>query len=158
MMQLLRLERKRSSDESDVHENFPNCRITDVADRVSFDQSARKILFSYDCQTILFYENQEGTFRDLAEREGFWDIESPSSPDETKATETPTSTIEIEEITPRKRKKEATRPETTKRVSSLSASPISFLNNSSIALYAPKNSKVEKKKKPLQKVSKTFGT
>ena len=64
---------KSSSDESDVHENFPKCRISDVAVRLSFDQSARKIPLSYDCQSIPFYESQEGIFRNLAEREDFWD-------------------------------------------------------------------------------------
>ena len=77
MMHIFRLERKRSSDQKDVNENFPDCRTTDVADRLNLDQSARKILFSYDCQSIPFFESQEGTFRDLAERENFWDIESP---------------------------------------------------------------------------------
>ena len=76
MMQLFRIERKRSSDQSDVKENFPDFRRTDVVDQLSLDQLARKILFSCDCQSISFYENQKGTFRDLAEREDFG-ISSP---------------------------------------------------------------------------------
>ena len=112
-----------------------------------------------------FYENQEGIFRDLAEREHFLDIKSPSTLDETKATKTGTSTIEIEEITPLKRKQEQTIPAPTNRVSSLSASPIIVSDSSPIApgvilntpllnnCYAPKKRKVEQKKKSKGKES-----
>ena len=49
MMQLFRIERKLSCEQSDVNEKFPDCRNTDVADRLNLDQPARKILFSFDC-------------------------------------------------------------------------------------------------------------
>ena len=52
IMQLFRIERKLSGEQSDVNEKFPDCRRTDVADRLNLDQSARKILFSYDCTKI----------------------------------------------------------------------------------------------------------
>ena len=50
-------------------ESYPALKRTDIQDPTCLDRSPRKILFNYDCQSIPFYENQEGSIRDLAERE-----------------------------------------------------------------------------------------
>ena len=67
-----------------VTESYPSLERTDIQDPTCLDRSPRKILFNYDCQSILFYENQEGSNRNLAERETYWNIELMESSDSTE--------------------------------------------------------------------------
>ena len=68
--------RKQVYESCCVTESYPALKRTDIQDPTCLDRSPRKILFNYDCQSIPFYENQEGSIRDLAERESYWNIES----------------------------------------------------------------------------------
>ena len=61
--------RKQVYESCCVTESYPALTRTDNQDPTCLDRSPRKILFNYDCQSIPFYENQEGSIRDLAERE-----------------------------------------------------------------------------------------
>ena len=54
---------------------------TEINDTTSLEQSPRKILFAYDCESMPLYENQEGCIRDYAEREAYWDIPTAMSPE-----------------------------------------------------------------------------
>ena len=76
--------RKKVYESCCVTESYPALKRTDIQDPTCLDRSPRKILFNYDCQSIPFYENQEGSIRDLAERETYWNIESTESPDSTE--------------------------------------------------------------------------
>ena len=76
--------RKQVYESCCVTESYPALKRTDIQDPTCLDRSPRKILFNYDCQSIPFYENQEGSIRDLAERESYWNIESIESPDSTE--------------------------------------------------------------------------
>ena len=67
-----------------VTESYPALKRTYIQDPTCLDRSPRKKLFNYDCQSIPFYENQEGSIRDLAERENYWNIESIESPESTE--------------------------------------------------------------------------
>ena len=63
--------RKQVYESCCVTESYPALKRTDIQDPTCLDRSPRKILFNYDCQSIPFYENQEGSIRDLAERESY---------------------------------------------------------------------------------------
>ena len=76
--------RKQVYESCCVTESYPALKRTDIQGPTCLDRSPRKILFNYDCQSIPFYENQEGSIRDLAEREIYWNIESIESPDSTE--------------------------------------------------------------------------
>ena len=65
-------------------ESYPALKRTDIQDPTCLDRSPRKKLFNYDCQSIPFYEKQEGSIRNLAERETYWNIESIELPDSTE--------------------------------------------------------------------------
>ena len=46
------------------------------------EEAPRKIVFPHNCVSIPLYENQEGSTRGYAEREGYWDIQTTiSSPE-----------------------------------------------------------------------------
>ena len=66
--------RKQVYESCCVTESYPALKRTDIQDPTCLDRSPRKILFNYDCQSIPFYENQEGSIRDLAERESYWNL------------------------------------------------------------------------------------
>ena len=72
--------RKQVYESCCVTESYPALKRTDIQDPTCLDRSPRKIMFNYDCQSIPFYENQEGSIRDLAERESYWSLESIESP------------------------------------------------------------------------------
>ena len=78
--------RKQVYESCCVTESYPALKRTDTQDQdpTCLDRSPRKILFNYDCQSIPFYENQEGSIRDLAERETYWNFKSIESPDSTE--------------------------------------------------------------------------
>ena len=81
---ILRQGRKQVYESCCVTESYPALKRTDTKDPTCLDRSPRKILFNYDCQSIPFYENQEGSIRDLAERETYWNFKSIESPDSTE--------------------------------------------------------------------------
>ena len=68
---------------------------TEKNDTTSFEQSSRKNLFAYDCESMPLYENQEGCIRDYAEREAYWDNSTAMSPESfvMGAVSTPQQTI-----------------------------------------------------------------
>ena len=76
--------RKQVFESCCVTESCPALKRTAIQDPTCLDRSPRKILLNYDCQTIPFYENQEGSIRGLAERETYWNIESIESADPTE--------------------------------------------------------------------------
>ena len=81
---LLRQERKRMYESPTIHQSYPALEKTEINDAGYLEESPRKILFRYDCDSIPLYKNQEGLIRDYAEREGYWDIQTTiSSPDST---------------------------------------------------------------------------
>ena len=94
---LLRQSRKSIFDSSTETESCPALDKTDINDAGYLEQSPRKIFSRYDCETIPFYENQEGYLSDLAERASCWDIESTvsisSPPDSTRDVTTITTPI-----------------------------------------------------------------
>ena len=65
---LLRQNRKRMYESCTIHESYPALEKTEINDTTSLEQSPRKILFAYDCESMPLYENQEGCIRDYAER------------------------------------------------------------------------------------------
>ena len=71
---LLRQNRKSMYESCTIHESYPGFEKTEINDTTSLEHSSNKILFAYDCESILLYENQEGCIRDSAEREANWDI------------------------------------------------------------------------------------
>ena len=73
---LLRQERKRMYKSPTIHRSYPALEKTEINDAGYLEESPRKILFRYDCDSIPLYENQEGFFRNYAEREGYWDIQT----------------------------------------------------------------------------------
>ena len=50
--------RKQVYESCCVTESYPALERTDIQDPTCIDRSPRKILFDYDCQSILFYKNQ----------------------------------------------------------------------------------------------------
>ena len=78
---LLRQNRKRMYESCTIHESYPALEKTEMNDTTSLEQSPRKILFAYDCESMPLYENQEGCIRDYAEREAYWDIPTAMSPE-----------------------------------------------------------------------------
>ena len=64
-----------------IHESYPALEKTEINDTTSIEQSPRKILFAYDCESMPLYENQEGCIRDYKEREAYWDIPTAMSPE-----------------------------------------------------------------------------
>ena len=76
--------RKQVYESCCVTEWYRALKRTDIQDPTCLDRSPRKILFNYDCQSIPFYKNQEGSIKDLAEREKYWNIESIESPNSTE--------------------------------------------------------------------------
>ena len=86
-----------------IHQSYPALEKTEINDVGYLDESPRKILFRYDCDSILLYENQEGLIRNYAEREGYWDIQTTiSSPDSTVLDQdTPISSILASELSSR---------------------------------------------------------
>ena len=58
---LLLQSRKTIFDSSTETEFCPASYKTDINDPGYLEQSPRKILFSYDCETIALYENRRGT-------------------------------------------------------------------------------------------------
>ena len=77
---LLRQNRKRIYESCTIHESYPALEKTEINDTTSLEQSPRKILFAYDCESMRLYENHEGCIRDYAEREAYWDIPTTMSP------------------------------------------------------------------------------
>ena len=78
-LDLLRQERKRMYESPAIHQSYPALEKTEINDGGYLEESPRKIFFRYDCDTIPLSENQEGLFRDYAEREGYWDIQTTIS-------------------------------------------------------------------------------
>ena len=78
---LLRQNRKRMYESCTIHESYPALEKTEINDTTSLEQSPRKILFAYDCESMPLDENQEGCIRDYAEREAYWDIPTAMSPE-----------------------------------------------------------------------------
>ena len=76
--------RKQVYESCCLTESYAALDCTDIQDPTCLDRSPRKILFDYDFQSIPFYENQEGSIRDLAERESYWNLESIELPDSTE--------------------------------------------------------------------------
>ena len=76
---LLRQNRKRMYESCTIHESYPALEKTEINDTTSLEQSPRKILFAYDCESMPLYENQEGWVHDYAEREAYWDIPTAMS-------------------------------------------------------------------------------
>ena len=68
--ELLRQERKRMYESPTIHQSYPTLEKTEINDAGYLEESPRKILFRYDGDSISLYENQEGLFRDYAERDG----------------------------------------------------------------------------------------
>ena len=64
-----------------IHESYPALEKTEINDITSLEQTPRKILFAYDCESMPLYENQEGCIRDYEEREEYWDIPKAISPE-----------------------------------------------------------------------------
>ena len=62
-----------------IHESYPGLEKSEMNDTTSLEHSPNKILFAYDCESILLYENQIGCIRDSAEREANWDIPTAMS-------------------------------------------------------------------------------
>ena len=129
-----RQERKRMYESPTIHQSYPALEKTEINDAGYLEESPRKILFRYDCDSIPLYENQEGLIRDYAEREGYWDIQTTIS--------SPESTV-LDQVTP---------------ISSILASELSSGTQNSIttvedlatpetplvsACYAPKKRKIE---------------
>ena len=89
--------RKQVCESCCLTESYPALKRTDIQDPTCLDRSPRKILLNYDCQSIPFYENQEGSIRNLAEREIYWNNESIETPDSTEKKDedqqTPKTTI-----------------------------------------------------------------
>ena len=56
--------RKQVYESCCVTELYPALKRIDIQDPTCLDRSPSKILFNYDCQSIPFYENQEGSIRD----------------------------------------------------------------------------------------------
>ena len=77
---LIRQNRKRIYESYTIHESYPLLEETEKNDTTSFEQSSRKNLFAYDCESMPLYENQEGCIRDYAEREAYWDKSKAMSP------------------------------------------------------------------------------
>ena len=71
---LLRQNRKPMYESCTIRESYPALEKTEINDTTSLEQSPRKILFAYDCESMPLYENQEECIRDYAEREAYWDI------------------------------------------------------------------------------------
>ena len=97
---LLRQERNRMYESPTIHQSYPALEKTEINDAGYLEESPRKIIFRYDCDSIPLYENQEGLIRDYAEREGYWDIQiTISSPDSTDLDQvTPISSILASEL------------------------------------------------------------
>ena len=97
---LLHQDRKRMYESPKIHQSYPALEKTEINDAGYLEESPRKILFRYDCDSIPLYENQEGLIRDYAEREGYWDIQTTiSSPDSTFLDQvTPISSILASEL------------------------------------------------------------
>ena len=91
--------RKHVYESCCVTESYPALESTDIQDPTCLDRSPRRTLCDYDFQSIPFYEKQEGSIRDLAERGSYWNIESIESPDSTEKDEdqqtpkTPTKSV-----------------------------------------------------------------
>ena len=81
-------------DSSTETKSYPALDKTDINNPGYLEQSPQKKIFHYDCETILLYKNQEGYFRDLAERASYWDIESTTS-----ISSLPDSTADVTTIT-----------------------------------------------------------
>ena len=64
-----------------IHESYPALEKTEINDTTALEQSPRKILFAYDCESMPLYENQEGCIRDYAECEAYWHIPTAMSPE-----------------------------------------------------------------------------
>ena len=63
------LFRKRMYESCTIHGSYPALEKTEINDTTSLEQSPRKNIFAYDCESRSLYENQEGCIRDYAERE-----------------------------------------------------------------------------------------
>ena len=72
---------KRRYESCTIDESYPALEKTEINDPTSLEQSPRKILFAYDCESMSLYENQEGYIRDYAEREAYLDIPTAMSPE-----------------------------------------------------------------------------
>ena len=67
-----------------IHQSYPALKKAEINDAGYLKESPRKIVFRYDCDSLPLYENQEGSIRDYAECEGYWDTQATiSSPDST---------------------------------------------------------------------------
>ena len=81
---LPRQEHKRMYESPTIHQSYPAPEKTEINDAGYLKESPRKTFFRYDCDSIPLYENYEGSIRDYAEREGYWDVQTTiSSPDST---------------------------------------------------------------------------
>ena len=67
-----------------IHQSYPALKKAEINDAGYLKESPRKIVFRYDCDSLHLYENQEGSIRNNAECEGYWDTQATiSSPDST---------------------------------------------------------------------------
>ena len=83
-----------------IHQSYPALEKSEINDAGYLELSPRKNFFRYDCDSILLQQNQEGSIRDYAEREGYWDIQTTIlSPDSTVPDQvTPISSILASEL------------------------------------------------------------
>ena len=136
-----------------VYENYcvtvwyPALERTDIQDPTCIDRSPRKILFDYDCQSIPFYENQEGSIRDLAEQEIYLNIESIKSPDSTEKKDedeqTPKTPIKPDIFSITQQQQQHT-PSASSSSSQSPTAPILVAETPPInACFAPKNRKLQ---------------
>ena len=81
---------KSTQDDDDVYQK-------EIKNHHELPEETKSIFFMNDCDSMPFYENQEGVYRDLEMLKAFWGVgkptESPESPDSTPTSST-TTTIE----------------------------------------------------------------
>ena len=63
------------------NERYLTLEKTEINETTSLEQSPRKILYAYDCESILLYENQEGCILDYPERKLYWGLPIAMSPE-----------------------------------------------------------------------------
>ena len=84
------LKQKSTQDDDDVYQK-------EIKNHHELPEETKSIFFMNDCDSMPFYENQEGVYRDLEMLKAFWGVgkptESPESPDSTPTSST-TTTIE----------------------------------------------------------------
>ena len=75
-IELFRQERKRMYESTTIHQSYLALEKTELNDAGYLEESPRKKLFWYHCDSIPLYEYQEGSIRGYAEREGYCDIQT----------------------------------------------------------------------------------